>query len=444
MSGSIYKAGYMSFGGIQFSADGEEHTYTLRKSATITGTVVDADTRQSIERFDVMRGQGTGGDQIYWQTYNMTKGSNGGFSVKLDQQGVTALRIEADDHLPAIISLGTNGERHFDIELKKGSGPKGIVLTPDGQPAAGAQLAVLIRGKMLNVGAGRLTTYGDSESRTVSANLDGAFSLRFYADGDKIIATHPKGYAETAFSNFVSGSTIKLQPWGTIEGTLKIGARPGTNESVLLSGEGGLQFNFEDFKAATDAQGRFSMATVPPGERRLVRLIPIGDRSWSHSHAQNVTVKTGEVTTVTMGGDGRTVIGKLSLSDPSRTIDWGQSGHHMLSSHPKPPPFKGMEEYRAWQNLPETIAAQREARYYTMQMRDDGTFQIDDVRAGNYDLQVRLTDGRNGQGFQNPIGMLMTNVVVPATPNPAAAPPLDLGTLVVPLTRSPQRDAALR
>src|SRR6185503_17356786 len=58
MSGSIYKVGYMNNGGIQFVADGEEHTFTLRKSATITGTVVDADTKESIERFEVMKGQG--------------------------------------------------------------------------------------------------------------------------------------------------------------------------------------------------------------------------------------------------------------------------------------------------------------------------------------------------------------------------------------------------
>src|SRR6185503_14940825 len=129
----------------------------------------------------------------------------------------------------AIISLGTNGETHFDIELKKGSGPKGIVHTPDGQPAVGAQLAVLIRGRMLSVGAGRLTTYNDGESKVVVANTNGAFTLRSYANGDKIIATHAKGYVETSYSNFVSGSTITLQRWGTIEGILKLGPRPGTN-----------------------------------------------------------------------------------------------------------------------------------------------------------------------------------------------------------------------
>jgi uncharacterized GH25 family protein len=444
MFGSIYKAAYMNMGGIQFVADDEEHTFTLRKSLTITGTVVDADTKEPIDRFDVTRGQNSGGDQIYWQNYNVIKGVNGAFSIKLDQQGTAALQIESDDHLPAVISLATNSETHFNVELKKGSGPKGIVQTPDGAPAAGAQLGVLVKGKTLNIGAGKITVYGGNETKVSVADTEGAFTLRFYANAEKIIATHPKGYAETSFSNFVSGSTIKLEPWGTIKGVLKIGTQPGTNQSVLLTGDGNLQFNFQEFKTTTDDQGNFSIADVPPGERRLARLIPIGNQSWGHSHVQNVTVKAGEVTSVTMGGNGRTVIGKLTMSDPSRVADWRQSGHHVLSWYPKPPPYRNMEEYRAWESLPETVAARKNQRSYTLQMQEDGTFRVDDVLAGKYDLNIRASESRNAQGMQTTIGTLTTNVVVPEIPDAPAAPPLDLGTFEVPVTRPPQRNAALR
>jgi hypothetical protein len=447
MSGSIYKAGYMNLSGIQFVADGEEKTFTLRKGLTITGTVVDADTKESIERFDVTRGQNSGGDQIYWQTYNIIKGVNGAFSMKLDSQGITALQIDSDDHLPAIISLGTNGETHFNVELKKGSGPKGIVHLPDGQPAAGAQLTVLVKGRMVNIGAGKITAYG-GETKIVTANTDGAFTLRFYPNAEKIIATHPKGYIETSFSNFVSGSTLKLEPWGTIKGVLKVGPRPGTNQAVLLSGDGTLQFNFAEFRAITDDQGNFSMTNVPPGERRLVRLIPIDERSWGHSHMQHVMVKAGEVTTVTMGGNGRAVIGKLTMSDPSRVADWRQSGHHSLSWFPKPPPYRTTEEYRAWESLPETIAARKNQRSYTLIMQEDGTFRVDDVLAGSYTMNIRVTEPRSAQGLQNgmpnAIGTLTTNVVVPEIPDATAAPPLDIGTIEVPPARTPQRNAALR
>jgi hypothetical protein len=135
------------------------------------------------------------------------------------------------------------------------------------------------------------------------------------------------------------------------------------------------------------------------------------------------------------------VTGKLTLSDPSRTIDWRQSGHHSLSYFPQPPPFTNAGEYRAWANLPETIAAQRNARSYTLRLQEDGTFRIEDVLAGDYNLQIHLTEG---QRWENMIGTLTTNVTVPIITDPAAAPPLDLGTFVVPLTRAPQRDAARR
>lgn len=187
------------------------------------------------------------------------------------------------------------------------------------------------------------------------------------------------------------------------------------------------------------------MDSVPPGEQRLVRLIQVGERSWGHSHAQNVVVKSGEVTPVTMGGNGRTIIGKLTISDASRKIDWRRSGHHSLGYYPKPPPFKDMTEYRVWEKLPATVSARKNARSYTLVMQDDGSFRVDDVLAGNYDLRIHLTDGNDGaRGFPNNIGTLTTNVVVPEIPDAPAAAPLDLGTLEVPLTRTPQRNAALR
>jgi hypothetical protein len=70
----------------------------------------------------------------------------------------------------------------------------------------------------------------------------------------------PEGLRQMTFSNFVSGSTITLQRWGQHRGPAKIGPRPGTNETVLLSGDGGIN-SASDFKATTDERGRFSWPT---------------------------------------------------------------------------------------------------------------------------------------------------------------------------------------
>jgi hypothetical protein len=437
MSGSIYKAGYMSMGGIQFVADGEEHTFTLRKSATITGLVVDAETKQPVENFDVTRGQNGGGDRIYWQDYNIIKGSLGGFSFKLDQQGITAIKVESDEHLPTIVSLGTNGVTHFDIELKKGTGPKGIVHTPDGQPAAGAQLAVLTPGGSPTMGAGKFENFSRNDKRIAETDAQGAFSLRAYADGEKIIVVHSNGYAETPFTNFVSGSTIKLQAWGAIEGVLNVGQQPGTNQSLLLTpgptaGQISFWYSFQDYRTTTDADGKFVISNAPPGERRLVRLIQTDQNSWAHSQPRDIVVKAGEVTRVTIGGDGHLIIGQLTMSDPSLTINWRNSGHHSLSSYPKPPPFKTTEEYRAWEKSPEAVEGRKNARSYTVQVTETGAFRIEDVVPGKYDLNIHLREPNNGRGGMGQfIGSFTTNIVVPEFIKGPNVPPIDLGNLEI-------------
>jgi protocatechuate 3,4-dioxygenase beta subunit len=434
MSGSIYKSSYMGLNGVGFVADGAEHTFTLRRSVTISADVVDAETKQPIERFDVTRGQNTGGDQVYWQTYNVTRGSNGMFSMRRDQASVTALKFEADDHLPAILSLGTNGETHFSVELKKGSGPKGLVVQPNGQPAPGARLFVLGPGRNLNLSLGSMRS-NPREGGYAQADAKGAFSVRAQSDGERMLVMHTNGYAEAGYSNFVNGSTIRLEPWGTIEGLLTVSGKPGTNEAVLLTpgantGRSSYWYEYSEYRTVTDNAGRFIFSNVPPGERRVVRLIPINQNSWSHSQPTDVMVKPGEVTQMQIGGNGHLLVGQLQLSDSEMEIDWTNSGYHSLNSFPQPPPFKSTEEYRAWAQSPATLEAQRKARSYTVQLSSTGAFRIEEVLPGTYQLNLSFQqpDSR-GRLTGAHLGSLSTNVVVPVYVK--GAPPIDLGTIVV-------------
>jgi uncharacterized GH25 family protein len=445
MTGSIYKSGYMQTYNLTFTADGEEKTFVLRKSATITGNVVDADTKEPIENFEVTRGQSYGNGEISWQNYNVVKGQFGAFKLSLTEQNITALRAEADDYLPAVISISNNAPAELTFELKKGSGPKGIVILPDGAPVQGAQVAVLSANVSLTMGKAKFMNYGDKKVATTDAK--GSFSLRPEPSGDKIMIVHSNGYAETSFTNFVSGSTVTLQPWGVIEGELMIGDSPGTNQSVLLTPEpnagGRFWYEYNDYAAMTDDRGKFVISNVPPGERRLVRLIRIDERSQAHSPLGNVIVRPGEVTHVKFGGDGTLIIGQLATSDPSRTIDWLNSGWHTLNSFPKPPPLKSAEEYREWAKRPETIEAQKNARSYVVQLNAAGAFRIEDVLPGNYNLQFHLVDRPAGMnGNQQTLGSFMTNIVVAPRPAGAKMPVTDLGRIEIPLNANlPQRQA---
>ena len=64
--------------------------------------------------------------------------------------------------------------------------------------------------------------------------------------------------------------------------------------------------DFTAYQVETDAAGRFVFAQVPPGQHKLVELVPqsatLGLQSWVHQPLTGVEVRPGETTTVTVGG----------------------------------------------------------------------------------------------------------------------------------------------
>ena len=105
----------------------------------------------------------------------------------------------------------------------------GTVVLPNGQPAAGAQVALTVSGYQLELVNAKLE--GDSRELVI-ADQDGQFSLPLIQYANGIVAVSENGYAELGIQEFVNGSKIVLQPWGRIEGVLHIGTRIGTNEAV--------------------------------------------------------------------------------------------------------------------------------------------------------------------------------------------------------------------
>ena len=187
----------------------------------------------------------------------------------------------------------------------------------------------------------------------VTTGEDGKFELPNEDNIDAIIAVHKEGYAQVTPESLKSSPQIKLQSWGTIEGILKIGNRSGTNEMVYLnSADPSLAgfYDFQEFRAKTDDQGRFIISQVPPGEQQIARLIPLSEDSWRHGVGMPVTVKAGGVTSVTVGGSGRTVKGKAMLDESERKVNWSNGFFSIHNSYPKPAPevLKSAEQRKAW------------------------------------------------------------------------------------------------
>jgi hypothetical protein len=74
----------------------------------------------------------------------------------------------------------------------------------------------------------------------------------------------------------------------------------------------------------------------------------------------------------------------------------------------------------------------RQARTYSLRVERDGTFRIDDVPPGTYELRIVVTKPNDGQanrfGRQEELGSLIREVIVPP-----GQEPLDLGAMVVPI-----------
>jgi len=194
----------------------------------------------------------------------------------------------------------------------------------------------------------------------------------------------------------------------------------------------GLQYDFDCYRAQADDQGRFVFTNVPPGERFLTRLYPMeGNRGWMWSHGETITVKAGEATRIDYGGKGRTVIGRV-VPNESRDIPW-QSGQHMLgTSQPRPPSgsFKSREEAEAWQNTPAVKEARARYRYYSVQFGGDGSFRVEDVPPGKYELNLTFNEpGQQSFSTGAYIGSIHREVEVAEIANGRADEPVDLGRL---------------
>src|SRR5262249_32868203 len=153
-----------------------------------------------------------------------------------------------------------------------------------------------------------------------------------------------------------------------------------------------------------DADGNFAFDKVPSGDRVLYLQYRLNDRETSrvsNSHGEPIVVKPGATQTVTLGGTGRTVTGRVALkgAEPDE-IDSKPDAQVLSSNVPQPniePPNyangllghlmsdearqKVWEEYyarqRAYWQTDKGLAPLRTHKSFTLLFDTNGTFHID-------------------------------------------------------------------
>jgi beta-lactamase regulating signal transducer with metallopeptidase domain/HEAT repeat protein len=311
----------------------------------------------------------------------------------------------------------------------------GTVLLPNGQPAAGAQVALAVPGYPLYLLRAKMQGNYGGTNPLVVADEEGRFSLPPNESAWAIIAMNEAGCAQVERRDFENGSNITLQPWGHIEGVLRVGTRPGPNQQVVLGAAAGARFFFDlqAFQDKTDLDGKFVFTHVPPG-------------TWHISHGSEhfwdgelVTVKAGETNHVTLGGTGRPVIGKVMilpvLTNPRNQASLPPSRWYLAFSDPATNPLFATGRAPEYE-VDATLYASN--HMLKSQMALDGTFRVEDVIPGTWWLEADVLQFPKSGGASKTIATMGKTVVVPEIAGGRSDEPLDLGKVEPVMVHSPQ------
>jgi RNA polymerase sigma factor (sigma-70 family) len=451
---SISKTGYISRGGVALPATGAEQVVTLDPEVVVSGRVIDAATGRPVPAFRLVRGQvfadrpqpaGEGikanlsalirgvvsasNPRPHWMPQEAAAFTRGRYTVKFDgPYAGYALRVEAEGYKPADSRVFRPGEvaPTFDFTLNRAEAADlltGVVLLPDGRPAAGVEVALATPEHPLGFEGG-FSGFGRGNGMpVVKTGPDGRFSFARPGGAYLLAAMSDDGYAEAAPEAPRRPDTLRLQPWGKIKGRAGIGHQPAAYQTIAFDRRG-VHFagprgvhGFYQRETRTDAQGQFSFDRVIPGEGEVSRVVltEFGDGSGQHMPCwqEPVDIAPGQTVLVRIGARGRPVVGRIALRAVSGVhVDWRRNRPATLrkarSSDPVPDP--------------------RPFDQYASNLDKDGRFRIDDVPPGRYELTVTIDPPAvpNRPGPVQEIGQVKVPVEVVQGPDDV---PVELGEI---------------
>jgi len=168
--------------------------------------------------------------------------------------------------------------------------------------------------------------------------------------------------------------------------------------------------------------------------RQILLKQSASSQTLGHSHTVGVEVAPGATARLTMGGTGRPVVGKLTLpAGFAGPIDWTYSNNSLI-------PKEGLLQ-KVFRSGARTGTGLSRGGY-TIKLEADGTFRVEDVEAGTYDLIIMVNEPpRDPFGIGLGHDMLATarcEVVVPPMPGSRSDEPLDLGAIAVTTVKKPE------
>jgi hypothetical protein len=410
----------------------------------VRSRVIDAKSGKPVESFQMVpasRGRPAG--TITWQSSYVKTFHDGQFAYREKRAwDATVFRIDADGYKPRITRPVLRGEANVEllVELEPDPGTFGVVLTPEGQPACGAQVArctwtneVSVEGDVL-----RFAGHGALLGKRTQTAGDGSFRLPTEIDSWLLVVSHPSGYGEISPAEFSKSQTIRLQPWGRLEGDFIVGGKPIPDQKIDVGGGrgGGDEVNLDySNSVATDAEGKFVVKRLPPVVLFVHPIFKMDDNSWASPlwFSGNIKIEPGKTTRISLPRSGRPLKGQVTLpTDSSLTLADLDIEATIFLRPPSVSGFRDMvqKDFQVYGQFMESPIGKQFKRD-KIPIDVNGTFDISDLPETEYVLQVRameknshVEEGRQPwQGFHaRPITVL---------PMADSADPVELGQILL-------------
>jgi RNA polymerase sigma factor (sigma-70 family) len=299
------KPGWCYTRNVNLQADGQLHLITLRRSLELAGRVTDATTGLAVDHLRAFPGYGIDA----WERSETRHGDAGLYRVVFaENQLPWRLRIEAPGYAPFVSDpIAPDGPGWLDVSLQPSvqhGAPHGLVLQPDGTPAARAHVALLAPGRTLRLYDARFILHGGDPIITTT-HPDGRFDLPPVPNAHTLVAANETGFARQPLSGLSAPLTLQLQPWGRVEITVEPSLVDSCHQASLVGADHDpspppIEFMHLRNRPPYERETRFRFLRVPPGS--YVLHFTAGDNQPAHHHTQ-ITVRPGDTTAVHIRAD---------------------------------------------------------------------------------------------------------------------------------------------
>jgi hypothetical protein len=309
----------------------------------------------------------------------------------LGTEGFHRIRIEAAGYEPGVSRPIANDEESvsIDFQLKPAQAIHGVVTAADGTTVKDAQVVVAGPGNPLQIINGVCRSKWDQLS--VNTNGQGEYDLPAQEEDYPIAIIQPDaGYFTTTYRALKSSPNVKILPWGSIAlaTTAQNDANPPYYVRYMHEDEASYQkerIHFEVYKPSGFQNGAAIYKQLVAGP------IKIGKFMQDINEGQVVQIENGKTTQVDLSTGKNAVIGKIAMP-PGASADSPLTILRLrpVVADPPYPPNLTQDQCRSWlqtwRQTPEGKAYGTKATEIPFTLDASGSFRIDDVSPGNYQL----------------------------------------------------------